>query len=220
LMVLIHRLETTTMTKAYFLLALLPSSLLFNACKKEEAQPQSIATVLVNGDMEASPYNDWGSYLGKNSTASPNKYVVEYTTEAASSPAHSIKVSSDAVKNDTTYQYLQQFFKLTDRPIPAGAKLTLKAKIKTSNIQGTGISIAMGGNQAITNSLGQVKKVNSTFYTSTEGVTPITGTNDFKEYTLTWSSLPAATTHLYVLLAYLPKTTGIVYFDDVVLSVN
>ena len=201
-------------------LSLLLALALFNACKKEEAQPQTIATVLVNGDMEASPYNDWGSYLGKNSTTSPNIYVVDYSTEAASSPVHSIKVSSNAVKNDTTYQYLQQFFKLTERAIPAGAKLTLKAKIKTSNIQGTGISIAMGGNQVITNALGQATKVNSTFYTSTEGVTPITGTADFKEYTLTWPSLPAATTHVYVLLAYLPKTTGAVYFDDVALSVN
>ncbi len=208
------------MTRVLPALILLLALGLFNACKKEEAQPQTIATVLVNGDMEASPYNDWGSYLGKNSTTNPNKYVADYSTEAASSPAHSIKVSSDAVKNDTTYQYFQQFFKLTDRPIPAGAKLTLKAKIKTSNIQGTGISIAMGGNQAIANSLGQFTKVNSTFYTSTEGVTPIKGTADFKEYTLTWPSLPAATTHVYILLAYLPKTTGIVYFDDVALSVN
>ena len=219
-MVLIYHLETTTMTKDYFLLTVLSISLLLNSCKKEEAQPQTIATVLVNGDMEASPYNDWGSYLGRNSTTNPNTYVVDYSTEASSSPAHSIKVSSNAVKNDTTYQYMQQVFKVADRPIPAGAKLTLKAKIKTNAIQGTGISIAMGGNQAITNSLGQVTKVNSTFYTSTEGVTLITGTNDFKEYTLTWDSFPAATTHVYVLLAYLPKTTGVVYFDDVVLSVN
>ncbi|MVM36171.1 hypothetical protein GO755_39530 [Spirosoma sp. HMF4905] len=202
------------------LFALVALPLLFNSCKKEDAQPQTIANVLTNGDMEASPYNDWGSYLGKNSTTNPNKYVVEYTTEAASSPAHSIKVSSDAVKNDTTYQYMQQFFKLTDRPIPAGAKLTLKAKIKTSGIQGNGISIAMGGNQAIANASGQITKVNSTFYTSTEGVMSITGTNDFKEYTLTWTALPATTTHVYVLLAYLPKTTGTVYFDDVVLAVN
>ncbi len=208
------------MTKAYFIVALLSSSLLFNSCKKEEAQPQTIATVLVNGDMEASPYNDWGSYLGRNSTTNPNPYVVDYSTEAASSPAHSIKVSSSAVKNDTTYQYMQQFFKIADRPIPAGAKLTLKAKIKTNTVQGNGISIAMGGYQIVTNSIGQNTNVNSTFYTSTEGVTSITGTNDFKEYTLTWSSLPAATTHVFVLLAYLPKTTGIVYFDDVTLSVN
>ncbi|WP_461053421.1 hypothetical protein [Spirosoma arcticum] len=202
------------------LLVLLITVSLLNSCKKEDAQPQTIADVLTNGNMEASPYNDWGSYLGKNSTLNPNKYVIEYTTEAASSPAHSIKVSSDAVKNDTTYQYMQQFFKLTDRPIPAGAKLTLKAKIKTSNIVGTGISLAMGGNQATANATGQITAVKSTFYTSTEGVTSITGTNDFKEYTLTWASLPAGTTHVYVLLAYLPKTTGVVYFDDVSLSVN
>ena len=208
------------MKNACCLLILLLSVCLSNACKKEDAQPQAITDVLTNGNMEASPYNDWGSYLGKNSTLNPNKYVIEYTTEAASSPAHSIKVSSDAVKNDSTYQYMQQFFKLTDRPIPAGAKLTLKAKIKTSNIVGTGIALTMGGNQVTTNAIGQATAVKSAFFTSTEGVTSITGTNDFKEYTLTWASLPAGTTHVYVLLAYLPKTTGIVYFDDVSLSVN
>ncbi len=208
------------MKKAQLLLTLLLTAGLFNSCKKEDAQPQIIANVLINGDMEASPYNDWGSYLGKSSMVNPNKYVVDYTTEAASSPVHSLKVSSDAVKNDSTYQYFQQFFKLTDRPIPAGAKLTLKAKIKTSNIQGNGISIAMGGYQVIANANGQSTAVNSTFYTSTEGVTPIKGTNDFKEYALTWTSLPATTTQLYILLAYLTKTTGTVYFDDVSLSVN
>jgi cytochrome oxidase assembly protein ShyY1 len=208
------------MKTAHLLLALLITMALLQACKKEDTPPQTIANVLINGDMEVSPYTDWGSYLGKNSTVNPNKYVVDYSTEAASSPVHSIKVSSDAVKNDTTYQYFQQVFKLTDRPIPAGSKLTLKVKIKTANIQGNGVSIAMGGNQAITNANGQITDVKSTFYTSTEGTTSIKGTNDFQEYTLTWTSLPATTTHLYVVLFYLPKTTGTVYYDDVRLSVN
>lgn len=195
------------------LLPLLIASLLLNSCKKDP-EPQTLTNVLTNGDMEMSPYQNWGSYLGKNSTTSPNKYVIEYSTEAASSPLHSLKVSCDAIKNDTTYQYMQQLLNTTNVPIPAGAKLTLKAKIKTVNIQGNGISLAMGGNQ------GASGQYASTFYTSTEGKQSITGTNDFKEYTLTFDAFPANTTSLYVLLFYLPKTTGTAYYDDVSLTVN
>ncbi|SOD92790.1 hypothetical protein [Spirosoma fluviale] len=202
------------MKNHYYLLVLFVCSLFAYACKKEDTQPQTVANIVTNGDMEAAPYADWGSYLGRVSTTSPNKYTIEYSTEAASSPTHSIKVSCDAVKNDTTYQYLQQIIYTSNKPIPAGAKLTLRAKIKVVNVQGNGISLAMGGNE------GASGRYASAFYTSTEGKIAITGTNDFKEYALTFDSFPAKATSMYVLLAYLHKTTGTVYFDDVSLSIN
>lgn len=195
------------------LLPLLIASLLLNSCKKDP-EPQTLTNILTNGDLEASPYQDWGSYLGKKSVTNPNTYAVDYSTEASSSPTHSLKVSCNAIKNDTTYQYMQQLLYTTNVPIPAGAKLTLKAKIKTVNIQGNGIALAMGGNQ------GASGQYASAFYTSTEGKTAITGTNDFKEYTLTFDAFPANVTSMYVLLFYLPKTTGTVYYDDLSLTVN
>lgn len=204
------------------LLVLLPI-LLFNSCKKDDAQPQSIANAVVNGDFEASPYQDWISAVNRVSKTKPNSYTVEYSTEAASSPSHSIKVSCNTAYNDSTYQLLQQVFYTPSSSapasakiltIPTGARLTMKAKIKTVNIQGKGIVIAVGGNYGVN------KNYASAFYTSTEGKVPITGTNDFKEYSITFDSFPADVYSVYVLIFFSPTTTGTAYYDDVSLSVN
>ncbi|MFD2934895.1 hypothetical protein [Spirosoma flavum] len=198
------------------LLLLLLTAAIMNACKKEDAQPltQTVANVLTNSDFEITPYQDWTNNLGKISTTNPTNYSVSYSTEAASSPSHSIKVTCSAAPNDSTYQYMQQILYTATTPIPAGAKLTMKVKIKMVNIQGNGIALAMGGNQ------GASAKYASAFYTSTEGKTSIVGTNEFKEYTLTFDAFPANATSMYVLLFFLPKTTGTAYYDDASLSIN
>ena len=208
------------------LVVLLTLLLLLNACKKQETQPQTIANVVINGDFEAAPYQDWRSDVNRNSLAKPNSYTVDYTTEAASSPAHSIKVSCNAAYNDSTYHLFQQDFYTASSSssppagakilsIPAGAKLTMKAKIKTLNIKGgDGISIAMGGNY------GADKNYASAFFTESRGKVAITGTKDFTEYTVSFDSFPANTYSVYVLIFFLPNTTGTAYYDDVSLAVN
>ncbi|GAB3882879.1 hypothetical protein [Spirosoma agri] len=196
------------------LIALFTTVVLLSACKKEEPQSQPIANVLTNGDFEATPYQDWTTNLGKTSTTKPNTYSVSYSTEAASSPSHSIKVICSAAPDDTTYQFMQQVLYMGTTPIPAGAKLTMKVKIKTVNVQGNGISLALGGN------LGASANYAPAFYTSTEGKTSIVGTQEFTEYSLTFDSFPANMYSMYVLLFFLPKTTGTAYYDDVSLRVN
>ncbi|GAB4017231.1 hypothetical protein GCM10028808_48170 [Spirosoma migulaei] len=195
-------------------LFLLSIGLLFNSCKKDDAQPVQIANVLTGGDFETSPYSTWRTDVNKNNTTRPTSYTVDYSTEAASSPTHSIKVSCNAAPSDSTYQLFQQFFYTSSTPIPTGAKLTLKAKIKTVNMQGEGISMAMGGNKGVNDNYA------SAFFTESRGKVSITGTNDFKEYTITFDSFPANTYSFYVLFFFLPKTTGTAYYDDVSLSVN
>ena len=196
------------------LVALVITFALLNGCKKDEPPVQSIANVLTNGDFEVSPYQDWISSAYRTATTNPNNYSVVYSTDAASSPTHSIKVGLAASPNDTTFHVFQQIINTTTKSIPTGAKLTLKVKIKTANLQGNGVSLVIGGNG------GADAKYAATFYASTEGKTAIVGTADFKEYSLTVDALPANTSTLYVALFYLPKTTGTVYYDDVSLSVN
>ncbi|GAB4027442.1 hypothetical protein [Spirosoma koreense] len=197
--------------------------ILVSACKKQETQPQSIANAVINGDFEATPYQDWRSDINRNSLAKPNSYTVDYTTEAASSPTHSIKVSCNAAYNDSTYHLFQQDFYMANSSapagakvisVPAGAKLTMKAKIKTVNMKGEGISIAIGG------SYGADRNYASAFFAESRGKVSITGTNDFKEYTISFDSFPANTYNVYVLLFFLPGTTGTAYYDDVSLAVN
>jgi hypothetical protein len=198
------------------LIALITTCYLLIGCKKQETQPQiqSIANVVTNWDFELPPFQDWSSSSYKAAASKPNNYSVVYSTEATSSPSHSIKVSLAASPNDTTFHIFQQVINATTSSIATGAKLTMKVKIKTVNLQGNGVSLVLGGNQGVD------AKYAPTFYASTEGKTSIVGTNEFKEYSLTVDALPSKTTSLYVALFYLPKTTGTVYYDDVTLSVN
>lgn len=192
-------------------------SILLNSCKNDNAQPQAPVNVLTNGDFEANPFTQiplWHSFIAKDSKTNPTSYTVDYSTEAATSPAHSIKVSCDAVKGDSTYQILERVVYTRDVPIPEGAKLTMKVKIKTANIQGNGISFVFGGFDYINGS------VVTNFTSSTEGKVSITGSKEFTEYTLTYDSAPKDLYAVYVDLKYLPKTTGTVYYDDMSLTIN
>ena len=155
-------------------LFLLSIALLFNSCKKDDAQPQTIANVLTDGDFETSPYSTWISAVNKNSTTQPTSYTVDYSTEAASSPTHSIKVSCRAAPSDSTYQLFQQVLYTSSTPIPTGAKLTLKAKIKTVNLLGDGISMAMGGNKGVNDNYA------SAFFTESRGKSSHYGNQRFQ----------------------------------------
>lgn len=192
-------------------------SILFNCCKNDNAQPQAPANVLTNGDFEANPFTQiplWHSAILKDSKTNPTSYTVDYSTEAATSPVHSIKVSCDAIKSDSAYQVLERVVYTRDVPIPEGAKLTLKVKIKTASIQGNGISFVFGGVDYING------VVVTNFKSSTEGKVSITGTKEFTEYTLTCDSAPKDLYAVYADLIYLPKTTGTAYYDDLSLTVN
>ncbi|RRB00133.1 hypothetical protein [Larkinella rosea] len=186
----------------------------FNGCKKDNAQPQAPANVLTNGDFEVNPFPLWYSATLKNSKTNPTSYTVDYSTEAATSPVHSIKVSCEAVKSDSTYQVLERVVYTRDVPIKEGAKLTLKVKIKTANIQGNGISILFGGFWYINGT------VVTNFKSSTEGKVSITGSKEFTEYTLTCDSAPKDLYAVYADLIYLPKTTGTAFYDDMSLTIN
>lgn len=197
-----------------FLFALL-LPLLFSACKKnDDVQPPS--QLITNGDMEQQPSFvqsrlDWLFGYYYNLTSNPNAYKADYTSEAAASGAHSLKISCNTIKNDTTFCFYEQDVATTS--IATGVKLTLKAKIKTANLQGQGVALAMIGYKQIGN------KNTIVFFPSTEK-TPITGTGDFKEYTVTLDSYPGNIDVIAVHLFYLPKTTGTAYLDDVSLAVN
>jgi len=187
------------------LLSLFGLVLLVNSCKKEEAQPQ--AALLPNGNVEQKLQNWFFNYDTRNPT-NPNGYAFGYTSEAATSPQYSLKINCNAVKNDTTFCYYGQERIATDN-IPIGAKLTLKAKIKTV-LLGNGVSLVIRGD----------KNGQKVVYTTTEGKTAITGTKDFTEYSVVLDSYPGNIDNLLIFLVYLPKTTGYAYFDDVSLTVN
>ncbi len=188
---------------------------LFNSCKKGgDVQPP--VQLITNSDMEQQPslarsQGDWLFGYYYNLTSNPNGYKAAYTSEASSSGTHSLKVNCDGIKNDTTFCFFEQ--DVVPTSIAAGSKLILKAKIKTIDLKGQGVALAMIGYK-------QVGTKNTiVFFPSTEKI-PITGTSDFKEYSVTLDAYPGNIDVIAVHLFYLPKTTGTAYVDDVTLTAN
>jgi hypothetical protein len=193
--------------KPFCLLSLLLFSLvlLVDSCKKEEAQPQT--PLIANGNIEQE-FQGWFFNYDLQHPTNPNGYDYGFTAEAASSPKYSLKVNCNQVKNDTAFCYYGQQ-KIATATIPTGAKITLKAKIKTA-LKGNGVSLAIRGD----------KNNKDVFFVSTQGKTSITGTQEFTEYSVVIDSYPGNIDNLQIFLVYLPRTTGYVYFDDVSLVVN
>lgn len=189
------------------LLTLLTLAALFGACKKGETQPQ--VQLVQNGNVEQKIQNWIFNYDAAN-PKNPNGYDFGFTAEAASSPQYSLKINCNTVKNDTAFcSYAQNIPKPT---IATGARVTLSVAVKTVNLKGKGISIALRGDK-----MGQNTPV---FFTTTQGKASITGTEEFKTYSVTLDSYPGNVDNLFIFLVYLPGTTGAVYFDDVSLAVN
>jgi hypothetical protein len=131
-----------------------------------------------------------------------------WSTDAASSPSHSLKISQTTVIDPSDYNYWGQTYSGT---IPVGKDLTLKVKIKGDKLTGAGVSIVIRADGATTPNLQ---------FISTEGVTSISGTFDWKTYTLTLPKLNSDVKYVIIYFIYLPNTTGTVYFDDASLTHN
>lgn len=191
-----------------FATTLLLTTVLLNSCNTKDVQPQT--QLLPNGDLEQDPSKQWFLDFRDNLTSNPNKYKGEYSTEAAASGTHSLKISCDTIRNDTTHCFFLQ--RITPGSLATGAKLTLKTKVKTVNLQGTGLTIVLFGYKTYNTG----SKVVFSSYTPI----PAKGTTDFSEYTVVQDKYPGGVDEIYVALFYEAKTTGKAYFDDVFLTAD
>ncbi|RYF70290.1 MAG: hypothetical protein EOO39_16005 [Cytophagaceae bacterium] len=187
---------------------LLLAALGVNSCKTSDPHPQ--IQLLPNGDLEQNPSQQWTLNFRDNLTSNPNKYRAEYTTEAAASGTHSLKLTCDSIRNDTTHCYFLQ--QIAPGSLAVGSKLTFKAKVKTLNLKGTGLTMVLFGYKIY--NIGS--KVTFSAYTTL----PAKGTTDFTEYSVVLDQYPGGVDYLYVALFYEAKTTGTIYMDDTFLTVN
>lgn len=158
------------MNKRIKFLALLALASFFISCKKDEATP--VVEFLKNGNLEEGSQN-WFLGFDNNNPTNPNGFTISLSKEFASSPANSLKMNCDAVVNSSAFCFYAQSFPTTD--IKAGSKLTLKAKVKGVNLSGQGISLFFRGDK---------RGVATVFSKTTQGITPITGNFDFKEFSV------------------------------------
>jgi hypothetical protein len=119
-----------------------------------------------------------------------------------SSPQHSLKITALDTLADGFSFWSQQ---LTSVNFPAGAKLILRAKVKTQNLTGEGVFVALrcDSNKTLLS------------FETTQGSTTINGSSDFTEYTVEMNAIPEGTNYVYVFLIMSGTCTGSAYFDDV-----
>lgn len=169
------------------------------ACKKESSDPIQL---LKNTEMQFDPSltQTWFNY--KEGTG----FVTSWTNEESFSPSYSLKISRTTTDNSSYCFYGQS----CSEKIRSGSNLTLKAKIKGVNLSGQGVTIAIRCD-------GDEGKIQ---FETTQNDIIINGTFDWTTYTINLSNINNKVKTIVVLLIYLPNTSGIVYFDDVVLTQN
>jgi hypothetical protein len=179
---------------------LLATIVLTAGCKHDDPEPEPETTDLIsNGDAE----------LG---TSAPTPWVYSgnlsgrWSNDTFRSPARSLQISTDVLRENEGAFWAQKFC----NNIPTGKRLTLRAHVKGKLI-GNGVSVVLRCDR--TSTPGGPADVLE--FATTEGTTPISGEFDWKEYSVQIASVPEGTVCIWIFLAYLPGTTGTVYFDDV-----
>lgn len=188
-----------------FKMLLLSGIVIFSSSCQKNTITEAPINLLTNGDIESGILN-WGFLSSVQNN--PNSYVSEATEEFAASPKKSLKISCTKVNDTGAFGYFVQSFLVTD--LKTGSKLTLKAKVKGVNLTGNGLSIALRGDMT--------GVTGSRFFQSSQDVTPLRGTFDFREVTVTLDAYQGNADRIIVFLLYLPNTTGTAYFDDISLT--
>lgn len=187
-----------------FLLLFFIPFLLVN-CSKNDDDMQDISSneLLLNGDLEmgSGAPNGWFT-----SAPCPNT-TFSWTDEESFSPSKSLKISNSTLESDCFTFWGQTL----NTDIPTGKSLTLRVRIK-SQLEGEGVSIVIRGDDTP-----DISGFSEQFVT-TQGTSPISGTFDWTEYSISLGTVEATTESLTVYLVYLPETTGDVFFDDVSLE--
>jgi len=173
---------------------------LLASCGSKDPSP-SVQNLLTDGDMEAPNGGDWTNQAYANA-------IYTWTTEESQSKSHSLKTEVD-IDTASRYSVWNKYFATT--PAMVGKDFTFTVSIKGKNLIGNGAAIAI-----------DAYDVNNNYLENdyTQGRYSITGTFDWTTYRIKLQNLPAASSYIYIFLDFEPYTTGIVYFDNAVLTSN
>jgi len=152
----------------------------------------------INGDFEVST-SDWqfdttdDIILGSASG--------ERTDEISASGDFSLRLINEEASEGTAFWRSQ----ISISGIPETADIVIETKIRMQGVQGTGVAI-IGA---------LVKRREILTITTTENNLDLTGTTDFQTHQLIIPYYPNTTSSITILLALLPGSSGVVYFDDI-----
>jgi hypothetical protein len=161
-------------------------------------------SLLINGSAEKGVSSPDGWWNKKN----PNFYL--WDKKIYHSAGRSLKIFSTSYKNDFSF-----WAQTVNKNIPVGKTVVLKVFIKTENIEGKGVAIAIRGDDT------DKPYLDAEFFSTTQGNLIISGTEDWKEYTLKSDKpIPENIKCITIYLIHLSGTKGDVYFDDIRLEVD
>ena len=164
-----------------------------------------VLTNVVNGDFETgitTPDDWWTGYSG-------GEFEFGWDTKTYSSASHSVKISSSG--SGDKFSFWAQTITATKL---AGKKITLKVKVKSSDLSGSGLYIAIRGDDT------DMPSGSAEVFSTTQMKQSIVAPLDWKEFSVTLDNLPNSIKSLTFYLIYGKGTSGTVYLDDVSLTSN
>lgn len=175
------------------------------SCKEKKVVPS--IQILGNTDVEEGTGTATQPINWFESKVAP--YQLEWTSEESFSPTRSLKISTTQSEPVNFSFWVQTI----NTNLPFGKDLALSVRIKTKNLVGQGVSIALRADNASSNSTPDG-------FTIVTTQTMINGTQDWTEYSVTMSSLRQDAVSIRIFLIYLTGTKGEVYFDEITLKHN
>jgi hypothetical protein len=164
----------------------------------------AVDQLLANGDVEhgTTTPDDW--WLG----SSGEGYAWDWSTTHSVSPDHSLEVRRTAGPAET-FAYWAQTVPVQNL---AGTRLTLTASVKTVDVNGPGVAIAIRGDDtAVPSGMAEA-------FATTQGRVALSGTEDWMTVTVGLEEFPAGIQSVTVYLIHLTNSSGTVYFDDITLA--
>ena len=188
-------------------LVLIASTFLFS-CSHEVPAPVQL---IVNGDVE-SGITSPAHWFAVTTTA----YASDWLSAGGFANGHGLHLSATTAATGDPGSWVQflQVAELT------GKQLTLSAKIKTTAISGTGITMGMladneGTYRLTTQNITSFPSSTAAQFTIMPAGTITAGTADWKSYSVVLPNIQKNVDFITVYLTMSSGTTGDVYFDDV-----
>lgn len=130
----------------------------------------------------------------------------ELSTSVFLSPSTSLEIKSTV--SSTGSQFSDWYTMIIPQGINQSDKLVLKVNVKLQGVTEGGVYIALRGDT----------DTGQNFFDTTQGVTKITGTLDFTEYSVSVPYFISTTKKIYIFLILDGNATGTVNFDDITLT--
>jgi hypothetical protein len=186
------------------------------SCEKEpttvEAETVEPVQLLFNGDVELGERLPDGWFAASAQLA---QYVFTWADGNAARGRRSVGIRTSSTALSPSFAYWYQFVPVPPTTSPAAVTYVLTGSVKLEQVTGAGVAIAIRGDDRSSDERGA-----ATTFATTQGSQILTGTRDWTRISVMLSAVPRNIDQFTVFLLHLTNSSGAVYFDDLMLSVE